>query len=223
MNRSEFHRVRCLGLHQFPRFIDEGNFFDRAMERQLDPIVLHQAFDELPLQDVDRDAPCPEGQVPVRLPAFGKFGREVGILDDLRVPFNADHDADLLVGGELLDHLEREFGVGLAVQAEEGGVGDLNQGVIDLEVEEGPDPASRSSSRQLGEPSAGRAARAASVPPCPSGLKARCPFEAEEDLAVGLIDGGQLSLHEESDVFEAEVVVRLRKNGRWPRGSPGWS
>ena len=64
---------------------------------------------------------------------------QVGILDHLRAAVDGDDQAELLVGGELLDHLERHLGVGLAVVAEEGRVGDLHERVIDLEVKERAD------------------------------------------------------------------------------------
>ena len=89
--------------------------------------------------------PAQSWRLPFGLAALGQLGREVGILDHLRPAVDRDHDAELLVGRELLDHLERHLGLGLAMEAEERRVGDLDQRVVDLEVEERPDTPARAS------------------------------------------------------------------------------
>ncbi len=146
-------------------------------------MAARQALDEGAFEDVDGDAPGPQLQAPLGQAALGQGGREVGVLDHLRAAVDGHHHAELLVGRDLLDHLERHLGAGLAVQAEEGGVGDLHQRVVDLEVEQRPDARARASRRgSSATPPGPGAASAVSVPPWPSGLSATRPFSARSTL-----------------------------------------
>ena len=175
------------------------------------------------LEEVDGDAAGPELEAAVGLAALGQLGGQVGILDHLRAAVDSDHHAQLLVGADLLDHLERHLGVGLAVQAEERRVGDLDERVVDLEIEERADaplPHLVEAARAAVGPGRGQGRQGAAVA---VGAEGDAALLGQQDLAGLAVDGRHLPLDEEADVVEAEVVVLGEERGRSPRGSRGWS
>ena len=100
------------------------------------------------------------------------------------------------------------------MQADERRLGDPDQRIIDLEVEERPHAvlahliqaawrAARAASRQGGE--------GASVA---VGREGDPVFRGQQDFAGGLVDGRHLPLGEEPDVFQAEAVVLLEEVDR---------
>ena len=110
--------------------------------------------------------------------------------------------------------LEGHLGLGLAVQAEEGRVGDLDQRIVDLEVEERADAplahllqaarrAVRAGGRQRGEGAA-----------VAVGAECDVVLARQQDLAAGPVDRRHLPLDEEADVLQAEAVVLLEERDR---------
>ena len=189
MNCSNFTALGSAGLIDLPAVVDVGDLLDGTMERQ--PLLAHQPLDERPLEDMDGDAAGPELERPFGHAPAGQLGGQVGVLDHLRTAVDGHDHAQLLVGREPLDDLERHLGVRLAVQADERRVGDPDQRIVHLKVEERPH-ASRRASRpgNWAIPPGPGAASAASVPPWPSGESATRSFDASRTLPVARSTAG---------------------------------
>ena len=145
---------------------------------------------------------------------LGQLGGQVGILDHLGPAVDRDDHAQLLVGREPLDHLERHLGVGLAVQAEERRVGDLDQRIVDLEVEERADaPLAHlvQAARRAVRPGRGQRGERAAVA---VGAEGDVVPVGQQDLARRAVDRRHLPLDEEPDVLQAEPVVALEEGDR---------
>jgi hypothetical protein len=160
---------------------------------------------------VDGDAPRPKLEAAVGLPALRQVGGQVGILDHFRAAIDGDHHAEPFVGGELLDHLERYLGVGLAVVTEEGRVGDLDQRVVHLEVEERADAPFahlvQATALALGALMGERGERAAVA----VGTEGDVRLVGEQHLTRRAIDGRHLPLNEEAEVFQPEPIVLVEE------------
>ena len=170
------------------------------MERQFVSAATDQTLHERPLDQVDGDAASPEFQASLRLPALRQGGRQVGILDHTRAAVHGDDHAQSLVRGELLDDFERHLGIRPAVMAEENGVGDVDERVIDLEVEEGAHPALAhlvETTRRTVGTRLGQGGERSSVA---VGTEGDGPFPGEQKLARRAVHGGHLALPEETDV-----------------------
>ena len=97
--------------------------------------------DEVGVEHVDRGVarPVDESSGFVAQAALGLL--QLGVFDDSGPAVDAGDDPHLLVGIGLADHLARHLGALEVVQAEEFGVGDAHQRVVDLVVEDPVDPA----------------------------------------------------------------------------------
>ena len=151
--------------------------------------------------------PAQSSRVPSGSRRSASSAGQVGVLDHLGPAADLDDDADPLVGVDLLDDLERDLGVGLAVQAEERGVGDLDERVIDLEIEDRAD-SGRShllqARRRAVGPGRGQGGEGAAVA---VGAEGEVALVGEQDLARRLVDGRHLPLGEEADALQAEIGV----------------
>ena len=111
-------------------------------------------------------------------------------------PSTDDDHAQLLVGREPLNDLERDLRAGFQVQADERRLGDPHQGIIHLEIKERlARPASRISSRQLGPPTVGTGGQRGEGPAVPVRGKGEPILGGQQDAC--------------------------RSTDRWPASAPG--
>ena len=124
-----------------------------------------------------------------------------------------DH-AELLFGRKPLDHFERNLRIGLAVQPDERGLGNTNEGVIHLEI--------KKRAHALGAHLVEAARRAVWPRHRQGGERAAVAVGGERDMilrrqenfAGRTVDGRHLTLCEESHVLEPEAVVAIEKIDR---------
>ena len=141
MNRSNLMALACRhGLHAAARGVDIGHLLMGKVIRQRIGLVLGAA-EEVEIENVHRDAAGPNRQRAVGVRLAGDIVGQVAVLDDHQPAVNVHHVAHLLQRVALGNHLAGHLRVGEDVIADVFGPGDIDQGIVDLEVEQLPDAA----------------------------------------------------------------------------------
>ena len=158
---------------------------------------------KLDREDVDRRVAGPVGEFARRVPLGGHRGRHVRVFHDPAPAVNLGQHADLFFRPVLEHDLRRHVRVVLDVPAEEPGVGDVHQRVVDLEVEDVADAAGL----QFGEQAAvGQGGERPAVPVRAEEQRARL---LQEQLAGGHVEGRHRALLEVRELVggQAEPIV----------------
>ena len=147
---------RALGSH-------ERDLLERKVERHRLPGL---ALEERAVEDVDRGRAVEEVERTVLRAAVALLVRHLRILDHAERVAEAHRHADLLLRVALRAELEGVVGLLHDVVADERGVRDLDERIVDLEEEHGLYPAplhvgERAGALERGEEPAGRARRSA--------------------------------------------------------------
>ena len=109
------------------------------------------------------------------------------------------------------------------MQANERRLGNPDQRVIHLKIEERPHAQLAHLFQATGRPVGSRRGQRGERAAMPVRRECDVVLRRQQDLARRPIDGRHLPLNEEPDVLKTEPVVRLEEVDRRLRGSRGWS
>ena len=146
---------------------------------------------------VDRDAARPNLQRAIGIAAPGQHPRQVAVLDNPQLTVDRHHVAHPFQRVLFANHLRGKLRLRQEMIAQELGAQHVGQRIIDLEIKQ----RFRRRGAQLGQ--APLPAKAASIPPWPSGLTNRWPG-IQQYLSALRIDGRHRALAENRQVFRRQ-------------------
>jgi hypothetical protein len=105
--------------------------------------VIRDTSHERGVEGVHRQIAGPIHEISGRIPRVALLVVDLGVLDDTDAAVDASHDAHLLRGVDLADHLARHLRTREGVETQEERIGERHQRIVDLVVEDGVDAARR--------------------------------------------------------------------------------
>ncbi len=131
----EFNRIRLGRLHPLALAVQVGDLFAGAVKGQGGAILCHPAK-EGQVEGMHGDAARPEDQRPVVVPPLSCLQGQVAVLDHPADAVDLHHVAHLFQRIALGHDLQRVLAVRQHVTAQELGLTNRGQGVIDLEIKQ---------------------------------------------------------------------------------------
>jgi len=129
----ELVAVRLRGLDDGPLLVHRRDLLVREVERH---VLGGEAFEEHAREDVDGGRAKLEVEVAGLRAAVVHLVRHLGVFDHVEVPVALHDHAQPLVRVALRAELERIVALLQRMEADKGGIGDLDHRVVNLEVEE---------------------------------------------------------------------------------------